>query len=296
MFRCCKRQAAGLLIGLFILLSACAMMSEATTPVPTGPPVDLLSLLPQEDALTGWQPLTEAATYNRDNLFNLVDGQADAFFAYGFEQVVTRRYQNADGIFVNVEIWQLATSADAYGLFHGGLAGQPVKIGVEGDADPGRRLAFWQDRYFAGVSASGSISDDVLRDIANGIASRLPAGGTAPNIVSRLPTENRVEGSLLFFHEEISIQNEVWLGGENLLGLSPQTNGTLARYTLNGATIHLLLVEYSTSTQAGDALKALQSGDVSDLLASQVNGNYLATAFGKADATQAQHLVEQALR
>jgi hypothetical protein len=225
-----------------------------------------------------------------------VDGQADAFFAYGFEQVVTRRYQNADGIFVNVEIWQLATSADAFGLFHEDRAGQPVKIGVEGDADPGRRLAFWQDRYFASVSASGSISDDVLRDIANGIASQLPAGGTAPNIVSRLPAENIVEGSLLFLHEEISIQNEVWLGGQNLLGLSPQTNGALARYTLNGATTRLLLVEYSTSAQAGDALKALQAGDVSDLLASQVNGNYLAAAFGKTEAAQAQHLVEQALK
>jgi hypothetical protein len=252
--------------------------------------------LPKEGALAGWQPLTEAAAYTRDNLFNLVDGQADTFFAYGFEQVVTRRYQNASGIFVNVEIWQLATSADAYGLFHGGRAGQPAKIGAEGDADPGRRLAFWQDRYFANVSASGSISDDVLRDIANGIAAQLPAGGAAPNIVSRLPAENIVEGSLLFFHEEISIQNELWLGGSNLLGLSPQTNGALARYTLNGATTRLLLVEYSTSAQAGDALKALQTGDVSDLLAAQVKGNYLAAAFGKTEAAQAQHLVEQALK
>ncbi len=295
MFRWCKWQAAGLLICLFVLLSACARAPEAA-PVPTSPPADILSLLPKADALAGWQQRSEAATYHRDNLFNLVDGQADAYFTYGFEQVVTQRYQNANGIFVNVEIWQLATAADAYGLFHEDRAGQPVKIGVEGDADPGRRLTFWQDRYFASVSASGSISDDVLREIANSIASQIPAGGTAPNIVSHLPAENRVGGSLLFFHEEISIQNEVWLGGENLLGLSPQTNGALARYTLNGATTRLLLVEYSTSAQAGDALKALQAGEVSELLASQVNGNRLAAAFGKTEAARAQQLVEQALK
>lgn len=295
MFRWCKWQAAGLLMCLLVLLPACARTPEAA-PAPTSPPVEILSLLPKADALAGWQPLTEAAAYHRDNLYNLVDGQAESFFAYGFEQVVTRRYQNAEGIFVNVEIWQLATSADAYGLFHRDRAGEPVEIGVEGDADPGRRLAFWQDRYFASVSASDSISDDVLRELANGIAAQLPTGGTTPNIVSRLPPENRVEGSLLFFHEEISIQNEVWLGGENLLGLSPQTNGALARYTLNGATIHLLFVEYSTSAQAGDALEALQAGDVSDLLASQVNGNYLAAAFGKTEAALAQQLVEQALK
>lgn len=288
-------RAAGSLICLIVFLSACAT-TPAAVPAPASPSVDLISLLPQEDALAGWTPLTEAATYTRDNLFNLVDGQADAYFAFGFDQVVTRRYQNSDGIFVNVEIWQLATTADAYGLFHAGRAGQPVEIGVEGDADPGRRLAFWQDRYFVRIDASDSISDDLLSEIASAITSQIPAGGAAPDIVGHLPVDNLVEGSNLFFHEEISIQNEVWLGGENLLGLSSQTNGAMARYTLNGTTIHLLLVEYSTPKQAEDALNALQAGGLSDLLASQVNGNFLAVTFGATEAAQAQQLVEQVLK
>jgi hypothetical protein len=37
--------------------------------------------LPKADAIAGWQPLTEAAAYNRDNFYNLVDGQAESFFA-----------------------------------------------------------------------------------------------------------------------------------------------------------------------------------------------------------------------
>jgi hypothetical protein len=290
-----KRLNVLVLLCVFAFLAACSKPSAAT-PVPTSLPVDLLSLLPKDDALTGWEPLTDAATYNRENLYNLVDGQADAFFAYGFEQVATRRYQNADGVFVNVEIWQLATPADAYGLFHVGRAGQPAKIGAEGDTDPGRRLAFWQDRYFASVSASGSVPDEMLWSIANGIISKLPAGADVPGIVTHLPAENMTDGSLLFFHEEISIQNEVWLGGENVLGLSQQTNGALARYELGGMAARLLVIEYSTPTQAADALKALQAGNVSDLLASQVNGHDLAAVFGKADVSQAQKLVEQALK
>ncbi len=37
-----------------------------------------------------------------------VDGQADAFFAYNFQQVATQRYQNAEGTLLNIEVWQLA--------------------------------------------------------------------------------------------------------------------------------------------------------------------------------------------
>jgi hypothetical protein len=298
MYKGCKLQVykfAGFLICALAFLSGCTG-SPVATPVPTSPPLDLLSLLPQDGEISGWGALTEPSTFQPSNLFNLVDGQADAFFAYGFEQVSTRRYQNADGVFLNVEIWQLATSADAYGLFHSGRAGQPAKIGVEGDSDPGRRLAFWQDRYFASINVSAAIADEILWELADKIAVRLPPGGSPPAILAFLPGENLIEGSALFFHEEISIQNDLWLGGENLLGLSQQTNGALARYNLGGETVHLLLIEYPASEQAANALKALQASAVDDFLAVQTKDTQLAAVFGNVDTTLAQAFVAEALK
>jgi hypothetical protein len=159
-----------------------------------------------------------------------VDGQAEAFFAYGFEQVAVRRYENAEGAVLRVEVWQLATPADAYGLFTASITGTPAAIGNDGDADPGRRLAFWQDRYTVHVRARQELDDADLWGFGEAVSAALPEGGERPALVDRLPPDGLVERSAIFFHEEISIQSDLWLGGENLLGLGLETDGVLARW------------------------------------------------------------------
>jgi len=257
--------------------------------------ISIQALLPASGDVPGWETDLEPQTYTRESLTTLVDGQADSFFAYGFEQVAIQRYQNPDGVLVNVEIWQLANAADAYGLFHAGMAGQAVEIGVEGDSDPGRRLAFWQDRYFVSVSAGAPLDDRVLWGCARDLAQRLPAGGGPPAILSNLPANHLVPGSTRFFHEEISIQMELWLGGENLLGLSQETDGALAQYDLQGQAVQLLLIEYPDAAGAQAGLQALNSGSLPDVAATEVNGSRLAAVFGALEPAPAEALARQAL-
>lgn len=277
-------------LGLLLILTACVPSAPTATPFPSN------TFLPAGGSISGWDSPNAVLTYERDNLYNLVDGQADAFFAYGFEQVTVQRYQNAAGALLNVEIWQLSNSADAYGLFHSGIAGEPASIGVEGDSDPGRRLAFWQQRYFVSVTATEAIPDETLWTFAKEIAKRLPSGGELPAIVKRLPAEGFVEGSALFFHEEISIQMEIWLGGENILGLSQATNGIVARYAWGDQKARLLLIEYPAATEAAQGLKALRGSEIKDIVASEANGVVLAAVIGKVDADKAQGLLKEALQ
>jgi hypothetical protein len=277
---------------LALVISGCA----APTPAATQAAPDLISLFPAEDSVPGWSVSQKAEAYNHENLFNLVDGQADSFFAYGFENVAVQRYQNDSGVLLNVEIWQLAAPTDAYGLFSAGRSGSPAAIGSGGDSDPGRRLAFWQSRYFVSLNAAEPVPDETLFAFAQVVAGLLPAGGETPAIVGRLPAAGLVEGSPIFFHEEMSIQMQVWLGGENLLGLSQQTNGVVGQYKAGESTLRLMLIEYPTPSQATEGLKALQGGSVSGLAASDAAGNLLAAVFGEGDAAQAQTLLQEALK
>jgi len=280
-------------LGLILILTAC-QPSKSSAPAATPLPLD--TLLPVGGSISGWDTPNAIVTYDRENLYNLVDGQADAFFAYGFEQVAVQRYQDIAGVRLNVEIWQLANSTDAYGLFHSGAAGQPAAIGVEGDSDPGRRLAFWQQRYFVSVTATEAIPDETLWTFAKEIAKRLPSGGEPPDIVKRLPAEGFVEGSALIFHEEISIQMEIWLGGENILGLSQATNGIVARYAWGDQKARLLLIEYPTAREAAHGLKALRGSEIKDIAVSEANGTLLAAVIGKVDADKAQALLKEAMQ
>jgi hypothetical protein len=274
-------------LSLTILLFLIACGGQTITPA---------NFLPQTGAVPNWTLAEEARVYNHDNLFDMVDGQADAFFVYGFEQVATQRYQNAAGKILEVALWQLATPGDAYGLFTSGLAGQPIAIGNDGDMDPGSRIAFWQDRYYVQVYGRQQVLDADLQVFARALAASLPQGGERPALVSRLPQANLIERGFIFFHEEISIQNEVWLGGDNILGLSAQTNGILARYDLDGTRVHLLLIQYPEANAASTGLAVLRSaGQVEGLIAADGHDNLLGAVFGQVNSTQANNLLAKAL-
>jgi hypothetical protein len=270
--------------------------SAPGTPQGSGGPVSPLSALPGAGAMPGWTPISEAKVFDTETLYDLVNGQADAFFAYAFEQVAVGDYEHADGAALRIEIWQLATSADAYGLFTTHRSGTAVPIGDEGDGDPGRRLDFWQDRYFVRLFSVQAIRDSDLQAIAQMVADALPAGAEPPMLLSRLPQAGLMERDTIFYREEISIQSHLWLGGQNLLALGPETEGVLARYTVGDETATLLLVHYPDAEAALAALEALRAGGLDSLAAADVQGDLLGAVFGAVSESQARALLADAFK
>ena len=256
-------------------------------------------VFPSADAVPGWTRSGAVEVFDQENLYSLVDGQAESYFAYGFEQVAVGRYESAGGEVLEVEVWQLATPFDAYGLFTASTAGTPVALGDDGDTDPGRRVIFWQDRYYVHVRTRQELPAADLQAFAEGVARALPAApcGKRPALVDRLPPDGLVERGVIFFHEEISIYSELWLGGENVLGLSAETDGVLARYDVGDAVARLLLVQYPDAAAAADALEALtgrqDAGELS--LSAGVREGLLGAVFGDVDTAAADALLKKAL-
>ncbi|MGD8623500.1 MAG: hypothetical protein PVF47_05745 [Anaerolineae bacterium] len=278
--------ASGLVLLLALLLAACG----SRTPAPA-------DLLPGEDDLPAWTPAGETRVYDRESLYDLVDGQADFYFAYGFEQVAARHYANADGNILDVQVWQLAGPEDAYGLFTGSRGGTALALGDGGDADPGRRVIFWQDRYYVQIFARQAVPEGDLVEVGRWISGALPVapGAGRPALVSGLPGEGLVAESVLFFHEEISFQDTLWLGGQNLLGLGPETDGVLARYELGGTPAWLLLIRYPEAGAAGSARQALEGGSVEGLVAAGTRDDLLAAIWGQVEEGAARELLASAL-
>jgi hypothetical protein len=272
---------------LLLSLVGCGA-SEGTTALPDA--------FPAVGDAPGWTPEGDVRTFDEETLFDLVNGQADVFFAYGFEQVAVRRYVSADEAAMHVEVWQLATPADAYGLLALNASGAPVEgLGNDSNADPGRRLSFWQERYFVNVRALQETDNVALETFARHISAALPAGGEPPVLLDRLPSDG-LTARPYFFHEEISIQDVLWLGGENLLGLSAETDGLLARYGIDGTVTHLLLIEYPDAASASAGLEALESSEVEGLVAASARENLLGAVFGEVDKATISPLLEQALK
>jgi hypothetical protein len=245
--------------------------------------------------LPGWRATGDQETYGYETLYNLVNGQADAFFAYGFQDVAVQRYANAEEAELRIRLWKLATPADAYGLYTSGSSGVPVPVGNGGHVDEGRYLAFWQDHYYVELFAIPALAHPgALQDLARAVSARLPTGGELPALLDHLPPEGIEPGRTVFFHEEISIQDYLWLGGENLLGLSPETEGVLARYDLGGDRAQLLIVRYPTEEGASAGRVALEDSDLAPVTVRE-QGSLLGAVFGEIGAPAAESLLASAL-
>jgi hypothetical protein len=106
----------------------------------------------------------------------------------------------------------------------------------------------------------------------------------------------RSEREFIFFHEELSIQEWIWLGGENILGLSQKTNSVVASYEVADSSALLLLIEYPTSNQAAAGAEALQTAQVDGMVTAQTQDNLLVAVFGEVDADTALTLLKEALK
>ena len=169
-----------------------------------------------------------------------------------------------------------------------------MSIGNLGNADPGRRVDFWQDRAFVRVFSFAPEDAVTLESFAAEVSGSLPSGGRQPKLIERLPQEGRVERSEVYFHQETSIQDRLWLGGQNILALGPETDSVLAQYVIGSATGWLLLVEYPGDAAAIAALEALTAHGFDSLSAAEAERGLLGAVFGALPEGDAVRLLTSA--
>ena len=275
---------AAIILGI-VLVTACARLAEPTP----------AEFFPRSGDVPGWRPSGETQTYNRENLFDYMDGEAEMYFVYGFQEMRMQEYANQEGTPVRVEIYRLDTGENAYGLFTFYRAGRFLEVGNEGDLALGGRLCFWQDRYFVRVFPIKNVKEATLQAFAQHVVGELPTGGTPPKLVSKLPPEKLVPRSECFFHEKLVLDNIIWTVNENVLNLSSQTDALAATYDYGGVKVRLLIVAYPEAEAAAEALRGLKAASVETLSAADQWDRYVVAVFQAPDEGPADDLLQRAL-
>ncbi len=225
---------------------------------------DFASLLPDE--VRGYRPEGADETYDRDSLFDLIDGGAEVYRALNVKRVLSRRYHKPRAAEIMVDVFDMGSSNDAFGAFHHDMReGKSAGVGVESEKQ-GSSLFFWKDRYFVSVVALADTrtTRTVVLAMAKAIDKRIHAKGTKPDLVRLLPERGLVKSQLHYFHDWQLLSRLHSLGNENALHLDEKTEGILARYRSrvkqggkgSTAPAALLLIRYAN---AGDALEARDS-------------------------------------
>lgn len=281
-----KKRLTWTIVIVMIALGACG------APGGKGPaPQDLL---PASGAVAGWERSGEVKVYVPDDLFDYMDGQAELYFVYNFEKLAVQEYQRGQEGPIIVEVYQVATPADAYGLFSFYTTGELLDLGAGGAVEPGL-ISFWQGRFYARVFAYREAEQESLAALARQVAAGMPEEGELPELVTSLPQENLVPRSARFFHQKLALDNLLWLGDENILNLSQQTDAVLAVYTYGDTQTQLLVVEYPDAAMAEAAHAALEGSGLENLSAAGQSAQYLVAVFETPDQAIANELVQKAL-
>ncbi len=242
----------------------------------------MIDLLPTQ--IDSWTRGDPAASYDRETIFEYINGAGEVYRSYAFDQVVVAVYNSAQGPEITVELFDMGNPADAYGVFS--YAREQEETGIGGGYEQkGRVLCFWQDRYYTCIAAEerSDDSDRALLVFARAISERLPPVSHPPDLVAMLPREGLVPFSERFFHLHQSLNYHYYLARENILQLSDETDAVLARYA-PGST-YLLLVRYGDERDAAGAASSFRQSYVPEAGESQTveteNGAFL--LYGQRD-------------
>jgi hypothetical protein len=157
----------------------------------------VLALLPAPEATEGWTLRGAPRTYSPGNLYDYINGNADLFHSYGFQQVGVGDYVRKGGEgWITVDIYDMGAPLHAFGVYSAERPAdpQPMPVGVQGYA-LGGLIAFWTGPYYVKVSLADGDDAAAARALARAADQRIRRATAMPAEVKRLPERNRVPGS-----------------------------------------------------------------------------------------------------
>jgi hypothetical protein len=177
---------------------------------------NITSLLPDPFGLPGLQPKGEAEIYKGDYLFDLINGGADVYFEYGFEQVITQNYQGVDGKSgAKVEIYQMTDTDAAYGILS--LTASTNKItesrGSFSVTGKGYKM-IQKGNYFVILSYANlqdELKDDVVDRMSEEIESNIKELANYPSVVTAVKEPCPGVKRALYFKGEIALRNATYI-------------------------------------------------------------------------------------
>jgi hypothetical protein len=219
---------------------------------------NLSNLLP--GGRNGWVKSGKPEIYDRKNLFDYMNGGAELYLAYDFQNLVVQRYlsnskEPEKKNSITVEIYEMNSSADAYGLFSFDQEGEMAELGQKGVYGYGL-LKFWKNRFLVRILGSQASLKERILEFGADIDRKIKTEGTPPELLSKIPKENLIQNSDHFFHKHILLNNLYFLSDENILNLSEETDCLLADFRFDEQILKLLLIEYPDSEKAQNAYES----------------------------------------
>lgn len=218
------------LVGLSLFLLVAGPRCAAL-PVKEGGDASLFSRL----ADRSWTAEEPARTFGPDNLYEEIDGEAELFLPYGFQELTVGIVRPAgnETAEVRLELFRHATQRDAFGIFsQHRFPGQEVtRVGTSEAIVSDTSLDFFQGTHFVRIrAASRTATRSDLEKLGRELSDLLPGTGDPPRETQVLRIPGLVDGSIVF-HKRALLGYEVLAPGYEAKYERQGTAGTLILIT-----------------------------------------------------------------
>ena len=212
-----------------------AMMAEGTV-------VSLERLIPRE--VRGWRGGGDRR-YDRKTIFDYLDGGAEAYLHYDFRQLLARRFSTEKQPAITVDLFEMGSPAEAFGIFSFERMSGEVGIG-QGSEYASGLLRFWKGHYFVAITAERetAVTKQAVIELGKAIADAIQANGTKPKIITLIPIKGLVPNSVRYFHQHSMLNYLHFVSEQNILRMDKHTQAVLARYQQAKGNSSLLLIAY----------------------------------------------------
>jgi len=207
--------------------------------------------------LGDWKAQAEDEFYDRNRLFEYINGGAELYLAYDFQQAFVRRYAGSGHAEIILDIYDMGNPGDAFGVFSVERQDESIGIG-QGSEYGGGLLRFWKDRFFVSIMTTGDeqlAKSDMIK-LAQDVDQSIELQGVKPALLKVLPPEGLRRKSLRFFHTAPILNRQYFLADKNILKLDKDTDCVLAKYHQKDSSAYVLLIQYQSSEMAEDAYRS----------------------------------------
>jgi len=144
----------------------------------------------------------EPAFYKPDSLYQYIDGGADVYLLYDFQNLLHQEFKSG-ATELMVDIYDMGKPEDAFGIYSAERSPKYnyIPIGAEGYHSKGV-LNFLQDRYYVKLAGSGTEADALLGQLAHTLSARIGGSRALPPVLSKLPQARRVSHSEQYIRKD----------------------------------------------------------------------------------------------
>lgn len=181
--------------------------------------------------IKNFKPESEEMTYKPENLYEYINGAADAYLAYDFQLLLTRDFSYKNLKF-SVDIYDMGSRLNAFGMYKTECPQDcnRLKIGVEAVVSPPYQCLLLKDSYYVKVNVfDGEFSKKTGEAVLKAIDSALEGSVELPEELKLLP-------------EKFKVKNSEGYNREAFLGLSILQRCVYAKYEKNGESIRYFVI------------------------------------------------------